>query len=389
MSRFFHGDSSSESSSEEEELYSQEEEEEEEAKGSDDEQEESEESTDEDEEGKGKKGANKFLKSDDEESEESSDEERPTLVKSAKDKRFEELEATIRSIENAEKINDWAHIAGEFDKLNRQVVKLVQAGTTPKVYVKAIADLEDFMNETIAKQKVSTKKMNATNSRGLNAVKQRIKRNNKDYAKEIERYREDKDGYMESDEEEEPAAPAPKVKRPQQPLDLDEAGDDEGFATVGRDGKALQYTAESILKNLRAILESRGKKNTDRAEQIRVMEKLNEVAATPYQKIRLLLALISTRFDLTTGSGAFMSHEQWKLLVILHVGYFKTYIDFRTGRIKSLGRCSICCGRTPIWPCSRMPKNGKTTRSSRAPLRARSSRSPAVSYRLWSGSTTS
>ncbi len=319
MSRFFHGDSSSESSSDEEELYSEEEEEKAEkgleAKSEDEsesEEDESEEESDEDDDDKEKTGANKFLKSDDDESEESEDEERPTLVKSAKDKRFEELEATIRSIENAEKINDWAHIATEFDKLNRQVIKLVQAGTMPKIYVKAIADLEDFMNETIAKQKVSTKKMNATNSRGLNAVKQRIKRNNKDYAKDIDRYREDKDAYMESDDEE-PAAPVDKIKKPAQTVDLDELADDEGFATVGRGGKALQYTAESILKHLRSIVESRGKKNTDRAEQIRVMEKLNEVASTPYQKIRVLLALISTRFDLTTGSASYMSHEHWKL----------------------------------------------------------------------------
>ncbi len=316
MSRFFHGDSSSESSSsDEEELYSEEEEEDEEGQkpedGSDEDQDESDDES-EDEEDKGKTGAKKFLRDPGDESEESSVEERPTLVTSAKDKRIEELEATIRSIENAEKINDWAHIASEFDKLNRQVVKLVQAGTTPKVYIKAISDLEDFMNETIAKQKVSTRKMNATNSRGLNAVKQRIKRNNKDYAKEIEHYREDKEGYMESVEDEPPVV-VEKVKKPQQPLDLDEPIDDEGFATVGRGGKTLQYTAESILKNLRAIVESRGKKNTDRAEQIRVMEKLHEVATTPYQKIRVLLALISTRFDLTSGSASFMSQEQWKL----------------------------------------------------------------------------
>ncbi|KAI9828167.1 MAG: Translation initiation factor 3 subunit c [Phylliscum demangeonii] len=316
MSKFYTGDSSEESSSsDEEELYSDDDE----AAavpseaGSDDSDDDSDSESDSDEDGKGKTGANKFLKSDDEESEESSDEERPTVVKSAKDKRFEELESTIKSIENAGKINDWAHISSEFDKLNRQVVKLVQAETTPKIYVKAIADLEDFMNETIAKQKVSTKKMNATNSRGLNAVKQRIKKNNKDYAKEIESYREDQDAYMES-EDDEPAAPVAKKARKSQPaLDADETGDDEGFATVGRGGKALQYTSESLLKNLRIIMESRGKKNTDRAEQIRVMEKLNEVALTPYQKIRVLLALISTRFDSTTGSASYMSQEQWRL----------------------------------------------------------------------------
>ncbi|KAI9828042.1 MAG: Translation initiation factor 3 subunit c [Thelocarpon impressellum] len=317
MSRFFHGDSSSESSSsDEEELYSEGEGVEEAASesGSEDAESGSDEDSSSDDEGKAKSGANKFLKSDDEESDESSDEEKTTLVKSAKDKRHEELEATIRSIENAEKINDWAHISSEFDKLNRQVVKLVQAGTTPKVYVKAIADLEDFMNETIAKQKVSTKKMNATNARGLNAVKQRIKKNNKDFTKEIDEYREDKDAFMESEDEDD-VVPVEKVKKSNKAALAADEGDDEGFSTVGRGGKTLQYTPESIFKNLRTIVESRGRKNTDRTEQIRVMEKLLEVAVTPYQKVRVLLALISTRFDLTTGSASFMSQEQWQSLV--------------------------------------------------------------------------
>ena len=169
------------------------------------------------------------------------------------------------------------------------------------------------MNEAIAKQKVSTKKMNATNARGLNAMKQKIKRNNKDYTTEIEKYREDKFDYMMSEEEEE-TVPVEKTKKPKvsyaEGIDV---GDDEGFATVGRGGKTLQYTPESILKHLRSIVESRGKKNTDRAEQIRIMEKLLEVADTPYRTIRVLLTIIATRFDLTTGSTTtFMSQENWK-----------------------------------------------------------------------------
>lgn len=185
---------------------------------------------------------------------------------------------------------------------------------TPKIYIKTISDLEDFMNETIARQKVSTKKMNATNARGLNAMKQKIKRNNKDFTTEIEKYREDKGDYMMSDEEEEVVI-IEKTKKPKSVyIDGINAGDDEGFETVGRGGKTLQYTPESIFKHLRTIIESRGKKNTDRAEQIRIMEKLLEVATTPYQTVRVLLTLISTRFDLTSGSTAnFMSQEQWKL----------------------------------------------------------------------------
>lgn len=179
------------------------------------------------------------------------------------------------------------------------------------------------MNETITAQKAATEdnkpkiKMNATNAKGLNAMKQKIKRNNKDYAAQIEEYREDKFGYMMSDEEEEVVVPKEKSKTKKDIHVTNVAGeDDQGFSTVGRGGRTLQYTPESIFAHLRSITESRGKKNTDRAEQIRIMERLFAVAVTPYQKIRVLLSLISTRFDLTTGSSVtFMSQEQWKLYV--------------------------------------------------------------------------
>jgi translation initiation factor 3 subunit C len=168
------------------------------------------------------------------------------------------------------------------------------------------------MNETLAKQKVTPKKMNATSARGLNAVKQRIKKNNKDFQKDVDAYRADKDAFMESEEEDEIVIAKPK-KAKFAGLDLAVDEDDEGFSTVGKGGRTLQFTPESILKHLRTIMESRGKKNTDRAEQIKIMEKLYEVATTPYQQIRVLLTLISTRFDLSTGTQIFMSQEQWKL----------------------------------------------------------------------------
>ncbi|GKZ21384.1 translation initiation factor 3 subunit c [Aspergillus brasiliensis] len=317
MSRFFYGggSDSESSSSEEEELYSDREEEEEQSEEESSEEESEEEEESSDDEDAGKTGANRFMKNVSE-SEESEDEERVTVVKSAKDKRLEELESTVKLIENAEKINDWAVISTEFDKLNRQIVKITQSGPTPKIYVKTVADLEDFVNETVSKQKSSNKKMNASNAKGFNAVKQRIKKNNKDYAVQIDRYRKDKDGFMEAKEEvARPAVAAPrltKIERFEAPA-ATTAGDDDGFATVGRGGKTLQYTPESILKHLRVIVESRGKKNTDRLEQIRTMEKLLEVAQTPYQRIRIYLTMISTRFDLTSSSTSnYMAVDQWK-----------------------------------------------------------------------------
>lgn len=166
------------------------------------------------------------------------------------------------------------------------------------------------MNETLAKQKV-TKKMNATNARGLNAVKQRIKKGNKDYQAQIDAFRKDSEAFMESDDEE--AAPLPKVTKVRfdaAPL----AGEEEegGDFTEVTGGRGPKLTPESILKHLRAILESRGKKNTDRLEQIKIMERLLAVAVTPYQKIRVLMTLVSARFDLGTGGAASMPLEQWK-----------------------------------------------------------------------------
>ena len=320
MSRFFRGgnDSSSESSSDEEELYSddevsqQEEEDESDNEGSGDD----ESSSSEEEGGVKKTGANKFLADNESSSEDDSDAEATTKVKSAKDKRFEELEAIITTITNNQKINDWGSISTEFDKLNRQVEKLRAGTPTPKIYIKCLADLEDFMNETLAKQKVTPKKMNATNARGLNAVKQRIKKTNKEYQAQIEAYKADEFGFMmDTDEEEEEPAPKPVKKVRLADMDAEAAAageDDEGFATVGKGGRTLQFTPESIFKHLRSILESRGKKNTDRFEQIKIMEKLGEIAVTPYQRIRVLLALISSRFDIGTSTGSALPVEHWK-----------------------------------------------------------------------------
>lgn len=115
-SRFFRGggdDSSSESSSDEEELYSEQEESEE--KSEEEESEDEEEEDDDDDSssdsdaGKKQGGASRFLEgwSDSEESET----EATAKVKSAKDKRHDELDATITLITNAEKINDWNTIS--------------------------------------------------------------------------------------------------------------------------------------------------------------------------------------------------------------------------------------------------------------------------------------
>lgn len=301
MSRFFHGSDSDSSSSEEEEFEIEEEAEdssEEESSEEDSDADDNDSDDSSDSEGEAT-GAARFLREASSESE-SDDEDKVTIVKSAKDKRFDELEAIIRLIENAQRISDWTVINEQYDRMNRQIPVLVRDldGKPPKMYIKTIAELETSVSEAFEKQKVTPKKMNPIAQKGMNALRQKIKKNNRDYATDITTFREDPDAFMKEDVVEETA---PVAKKPKKTLlaqnENNIEGGDDGFTMVGAGGKAMVYTPESILKHLRSIVESRGRKNTDRLEQIRIMERLFDVAVSDYQRVRVLLSLVSTRFD--------------------------------------------------------------------------------------------
>ena len=114
MSRFFQGSDSDEdsSSSSDEEIYS---EEDEEQSDQDSQMEDNDEGDETEEEGSGDEARGPatrrafFLR--DTISDESDEEEGKRIVKSAKDKRLEEIEATSKAIENGGKINDWTVIS--------------------------------------------------------------------------------------------------------------------------------------------------------------------------------------------------------------------------------------------------------------------------------------
>lgn len=184
--------------------------------------------------------------------------------------------------------------------------------------------LEDLQNEVYEREKAAKKKMNATNARALNTFRQRIRKNNREYEDEIKKYREDPTVFdTESEEETKPEEREVRdeVLGPDGQIFrgfLAPEEDNEGYAVVGRGGRAIVYTADGIFKNLKMISEARGKRSTDRGEQIKILEKLKEVAATTYQKIRVLLALISARFDYNP-IALYMPIDQWTAYVVFWV----------------------------------------------------------------------
>jgi len=209
----------------------------------------------------------------------------------------------------------YVNLCLEFEKLNRLVTKDTSRQAR-RLYIKTLVSLEDLQNEAYEREKSAKKKMNATNARALNTFRQRIRKTNREYEMDIKKYREDPTSFDTESEEE---------TRPEQREVRDELlgpdgqtirgfiapeEDEEGFIPVGRGGRATVYTAEGIFKNLKMISEARGKRSTDRGEQIKILEELKKVAVTPYQKIRVLLALISGRFDYNP-MASFMPIDQW------------------------------------------------------------------------------
>jgi translation initiation factor 3 subunit C len=245
----------------------------------------------------------------------------------------------------------------EFDKLVRLVSRQANvAEAIPTGFVKALISLDD----TLAAAQGAKKKMNATNAKALNSMKQKLKKTQRENEEIIKKYKEvgclrwacgkrgearkltlllclcalrsqDPEAFEKAALAEETPVAAPK-KGPKKTGPLVVDAEDEDFQTVGNKGKTIAISSEGIYKALAQVLEARGRKvgfvfgllacgkiadptslsqNTDRSEQIKILEKLLTVAVTPYQKIRVLLALISALLDYNPSTNTHMPVESW------------------------------------------------------------------------------
>jgi translation initiation factor 3 subunit C len=58
----------------------------------------------------------------------------------------------------------------------------------PPFYIRTLSSLETSLNTALAKEKEAKKKMNATNARALNSMKQKVKKAVKEYEKDVKQY---------------------------------------------------------------------------------------------------------------------------------------------------------------------------------------------------------
>ena len=133
------------------------------------------------------------------------EEEAKRVVRTAKEKRYEELHTIIRQIRNHKKIKDISKMLSGFENLTRafQKAKLViereENNKIPTFYLRCLVELETFVQETW-EDREGRKNMSKQNSKSLATLRQKLRKYSKDYETEINNYKKNP---VEDDEKEE------------------------------------------------------------------------------------------------------------------------------------------------------------------------------------------
>ncbi|KAJ3064473.1 Translation initiation factor 3 subunit c [Podochytrium sp. JEL0797] len=128
----------------------------------------------------------------------------------------------------------------------------------------------------------------------------------------------EKDSDDEADAKKKPIVRKQKVEKPK-PTAAAAADDtaapaEDGFKTIGKGGKVQEVTPENLYKRLQELILARGKKSTDKVQQIENLRKLLAVASTAHMKLQVLLVLIPSLFDHNPASGGgYLPAEYWKI----------------------------------------------------------------------------
>ncbi|KDR11509.1 hypothetical protein L798_14577, partial [Zootermopsis nevadensis] len=351
-----------------------------------------------------------------------SDEEEETkrIVRSAKEKRYEDLTNIMKQIRNFKKIKDMSSMLSSFEELMRAYTKALpviskeEKGQTPRFYLRCLMEMEDFIND-VWEDRDGRKNMSKNNSKSLSSLRQKLRKYNKEFELDIAKFRENPDQAEDEEDEEkegeddsEPEDIRPSsfrkagsessateskiIKKPVEDdegsedstdwgsdseSDTDSSDDDTQYASIrerflkrntekeeeekkekkeknkerkekerkqrreeeedGEGGwervkggiiplekpkmfaKDAEIDVNLVVKKLSEIIAARGKKRTDRREQIELLHELQSVADAhhlgPAVALKIKFAIVSAIFDYNPKVSDAMKPEFWAKLL--------------------------------------------------------------------------
>lgn len=235
------------------------------------------------------KGRDYFLKKDFLKggNDDSDSEDEKKVVKSAKEKYLDELEAIVDQLETFSMVEEWIKLNAEMDKFLKLIPKHKQYQIAiPRSYIKVLCAIDDSIS---SQSKETLKMLSPSQSKNLLIAKQKVKKELKNYVDLVDQYRADPQGF--------------ESGASQDATEVKESSD------AAQDAQSGERNA-NVFSVVMSILDTRGKKNVDHKEQIGELESLLQNKNSPYETITVLILLISIRFDLHSKSD-FMPLEAW------------------------------------------------------------------------------
>lgn len=100
-------------------------------------------------------------------------------------------------------------------------------------------------------------------------------------------------------------------------LPVQHVGGDAALMPVSRCARArtADINYEMVTKKLREIITSRGRRGTDKAEQVEMLQFLATIAKGPAQRFEVMAQLVSSLFDLNPGMSGHLKTSVWKKCV--------------------------------------------------------------------------
>jgi translation initiation factor 3 subunit C len=135
------------------------------------------------------------------------EEETKRVVRSAKEKRYEDLTNIMKQIRNFKKIKDMSNMLSSFEELMRAYTKALpvinkeEEGQTPRFYLRCLMEMEDFINY-VWEDREGRKNMSKNNSKSLSSLRQKLRKYNKEFELDIAKFRENPDQAEDEEDEE-------------------------------------------------------------------------------------------------------------------------------------------------------------------------------------------